>query len=1205
MTAETGERNGKINGSTVDSEAKRDMKDEGNGGEVGGSFVIVNGDSSDHSDRDLDAEGKKLDPKSKEESRANEEDLVNGDEKLSEENGSGSDIKVEEGREIETEEKLDFDAQLAPEEVEGDNVKELEIGKEETLEAVTGEEENSDAQLEGVEVEGDDIKEQEIGKEETLVFGSGSEVKIVHEEEEKDANDETVVQKDLGSIVEPETVITETGRLEESTSASPVEEEEKPVSDEDVEEGQKTVHMVGETENSAEIDSAVEAEPKPGTPTVVEETDNSVEVEPEQEPDIVVEDTENSVEVEQEKEPGVVVEEAEKLAAPESAVIEVELDKEPNTGVEDSETVADLGSAVEVELKQGMGMVVEEMDKSEVEKKDDNVVVEENNSQDETGSAVEVEPAQEPETVPEAADKVEAEEETKEPEEVVAVSPSYKHILLRVSPIQNADVNAPRNESSGQVDAETSGVKDELNDETRNINLEGSDILHVAQNELVEEVSSSNDDVQLEVSYGDIVPSESTIDTSSEVIEPRSSGSVPSADRDVQAEELCPNKDTEAETKDSITDVETNEDVAAERLKVESESVPESDEGSESVVSTIEGDQSTSKDDEEEPSHEQSQVAETIQAPPETRVVKRHRVYMIKVPRFIDDELQKKILDASKIVEEKTNIRDSIGKDIQKKMGDVRKSSLNYHAVLAEEKSVRGSINAIRQKMERVQESINRINNANSIADLDEKIRQMVHRQQHETMSLKQEKQYISDIKQMKRLREQLSLRKAPQEQIEEALNQRDEIETQFKDLKKQLDSQRAALLSAESKTKSARKEYGDEDQCLKKLKEKYNVADGVRQEAYLELRKLRNQATEKARHFKMFKADELAAKNYMFSGDNQGLRSHCNKQVENIMNLWNNNVEFREQYVKSNFNSTVRRLETADGRALGPGEKAPILQSYADKRSNIVSAPSSSIETSAPVSESEVRQGNLTEPSAIKQALRKDLSTKSISSTKSEGSVPTVSSSEESKEEEKNNKLTKEEEELARKAEELARKEAELRKEKAAKEEELRKQKALAEKKEQLKLEQKAKAKEAEERKRRKAEKAQAKAEYRAKKEAELKEQKKAKKNKKSSTTDTTNVITERETTPDPETTTTSENFQEPESSSVAASRKRSSKPVSSTRQFNKVQAPVPLPLRNRSKRKMKTWMWVSLAVLLVLALFVAGNYISFSTSSLPSFNI
>lgn len=221
-------------------------------------------------------------------------------------------------------------------------------------------------------------------------------------------------------------------------------------------------------------------------------------------------------------------------------------------------------------------------------------------------------------------------------------------------------------------------------------------------------------------------------------------------------------------------------------------------------------------------------------------------------------------------------------------------------------------------------------------------------------------------------------------------------------------------------------------------------------------------------------------------------------------MYLWNNHASFREQYVKANMYSTLKRLGTPDGRSVGPAESPPILQFHRNRNSNSISAPSSNVATPAPVLAPEVKQEKLIdEPSATKRVARASQSAVLKSSSKPavpEVSVPADPNGNEAKEEEKRKKLRKEQEEQARKAEELTRKEEEsrkekvakeeaLRKEKAAKEEELRKEKAAAELKEKLRLEQKAKAKEAEERKRRKAEKAQAKAEYRAQKETELKE--------------------------------------------------------------------------------------------------------------------
>lgn len=57
----------------------------------------------------------------------------------------------------------------------------------------------------------------------------------------------------------------------------------------------------------------------------------------------------------------------------------------------------------------------------------------------------------------------------------------------------------------------------------------------------------------------------------------------------------------------------------------------------------------------------------------------------------------------------------------------------------------------------------------------------MEHMIQHETLPLKEEKQYIREIKQLKQLREQLSSNIGNQDEVQKALNDRDEIEERLK----------------------------------------------------------------------------------------------------------------------------------------------------------------------------------------------------------------------------------------------------------------------------------------------------------------------------------------------------------------------------------------------------------------------------------------
>ncbi|RWW34380.1 hypothetical protein GW17_00000844 [Ensete ventricosum] len=402
------------------------------------------------------------------------------------------------------------------------------------------------------------------------------------------------------------------------------------------------------------------------------------------------------------------------------------------------------------------------------------------------------------------------------------------------------------------------------------------------------------------------------------------------------------------------------------------------------------------------------------------------------------------------------------------------------------------------------------------------------------------------------------------QSEVNEKTQRRDSIKVAIekqKNLKKELEPLRTQVLQTEANSAAARKKYDEQQQLLKGLQQQFKDADAVRQKAYGHWRELKNMLIEK---------------------------------VEKVMNLWNNDDEFRVQYVGSNMNSTLRRLKTSDGRSLGPDEEPPII------RSNQVKGPSfplplanisdhvppvaleAKIETSKEVDLFPAMQA-----ATKNQPVKPKKTAKPISNKTKETVVAKVLDREV-----ENNEVdsrTKEEEECIKKAEELLKKE-----------EELRKQKAQAELKEQCRLEQRAKAKEAEERKKRQAEKAQARAEYRAQKEAELREKKRAKKHKKKGVTgeDTTGSGTEEDPAPSTETS-PPEAAREADVTATTAP-KRPSRPVVTAKQYNKIQ-PIPLPLRKKGKRKMTTWMWVLLTVIVVLLLFLAGSYISISSLTFP----
>ena len=60
-------------------------------------------------------------------------------------------------------------------------------------------------------------------------------------------------------------------------------------------------------------------------------------------------------------------------------------------------------------------------------------------------------------------------------------------------------------------------------------------------------------------------------------------------------------------------------------------------------------------------------------------------------------------------------------------------------------------------------------------------IRHMEHAIEHETLPLKEEKQLIRDIKQLRNVREQLSSNMGKQEEVQQALDQKSQVEEQSK----------------------------------------------------------------------------------------------------------------------------------------------------------------------------------------------------------------------------------------------------------------------------------------------------------------------------------------------------------------------------------------------------------------------------------------
>ncbi|KAL5098087.1 hypothetical protein RYX36_002414 [Vicia faba] len=122
-----------------------------------------------------------------------------------------------------------------------------------------------------------------------------------------------------------------------------------------------------------------------------------------------------------------------------------------------------------------------------------------------------------------------------------------------------------------------------------------------------------------------------------------------------------------------------------------------------------------------------------------TEVVRKPFYWLIRVPRYDDDEnIKEQIQHALQQVEEKTKIRDEIRAESQTKkiiilndnsIRPVVKSmgkNLDFRATVQEERAARDLLKSKRQEMDSVQSTMNRLNNAISVGDIDSKIYNLV-----------------------------------------------------------------------------------------------------------------------------------------------------------------------------------------------------------------------------------------------------------------------------------------------------------------------------------------------------------------------------------------------------------------------------------------------------------------------------------------------
>lgn len=341
-------------------------------------------------------------------------------------------------------------------------------------------------------------------------------------------------------------------------------------------------------------------------------------------------------------------------------------------------------------------------------------------------------------------------------------------------------------------------------------------------------------------------------------------------------------------------------------------------------------------------------VPEQPWAPPKKRIF-----YLIRIPRVIDNKIKNEIRVADMLLEETNKKRDFLRIALQMKRSSKADLLEQLKPIRDKEKACRDAIQGKRMELEPFLLALAQFKNAHgtvrgrgqdlcsSEEELNDKIASIQYRIQHESISLKEEKQLLREIKQLEATRNQVCANTVLQAELVENLGPREDIQDQYRLLCQELDSMRKQHKEIRTEYEVIDKDIEKLNASIEELRQQFEKANGAQQEAYATFRELRKQENAKNDIFYKNKRDSQAARELASQKNFEALEKFCLDQVEGIFSLWNVDSKFRSEYVKANERSTVKRLETLDGRSLGPDEEPPLLLSEIDSLSG--SLPKSS----------------------------------------------------------------------------------------------------------------------------------------------------------------------------------------------------------------------------------------------------------------------
>ncbi|XP_024959526.1 proton pump-interactor 1-like [Cynara cardunculus var. scolymus] len=322
---------------------------------------------------------------------------------------------------------------------------------------------------------------------------------------------------------------------------------------------------------------------------------------------------------------------------------------------------------------------------------------------------------------------------------------------------------------------------------------------------------------------------------------------------------------------------------------------------------------------------------------PEAKVF--HSVYFVKYRTVEDQNLKAKLDLADKELRKLNQARDPITEKLRAKRTERAQVIGQLKALVEEKNHFRTIMDDKRKEIEPLQQALgklrgprdaNRDNRSficSSEGELNDVIKSLQYRIQHESITLNEEKQIIREIKQFEGTRDKVIANAAMRAEVQKSVGEKDAIQDQVKLIGVGLDGVRKDQQAIKAKVKTLEAEKEAINSVIASLEEELHGLVEKRDKVYEKIRELRNKREEGNSCFYQNRSLLNDARRLAANKDVNALKELAISEVDKFMTEWNKSKAFREDYEKRILQSLDIRQLTKDGRMRNPGEKPLISQ--------------------------------------------------------------------------------------------------------------------------------------------------------------------------------------------------------------------------------------------------------------------------------------